>query len=158
MTLRVPSGLVQVKTTYGAFSYHDLSGGNVDIDDAWERANLIIERDVCGTGLRIQLHKLVMPEFLEAFGDALKRCPAYKIDMIGGYCARHMLHNPKLPLSIHSWGAAVDINWNRNGLGQHAPHDLPDAFIEAFTGRGWEWGGNWQHARDFMHFQYAKNV
>lgn len=163
MALIVPKGLAGVKATFGDFEFHELSGGNVDIDDVWEKDNLIILKNVAGSGLKIQLHKLVAPEFELALKEAMAAAPQYKVRMLGGHCGRHQMHNPKNPLSIHSWGAAFDINWDKNlVVAAKAPLsvksagcDLPKEFVDAFKKRGWEWGGDWKSVKDYMHFQYA---
>lgn len=164
MAITVPVGLQQVKKAFGDFKFTELSGGNVDIDDTWEADNLIMLRNVCGTGLNIQLHRLVAPEFELALGEAIKACPKYKIRMLGGFCARHQMHNPKNPLSLHSWGIAFDVNWDRNLVvsasasikEKAAGCDLPKEFVDAFRKRGWDWGGDWKSVKDYMHFQFAK--
>lgn len=153
-----PKGWAEVKKTYGSFKWTELSGGNVDIDDTWEHDNLIILRDVAGTGLSIQLHYKVAPLFADALAEAVKRCPKYKIKQLGGHCARHMMHDPKKPLSLHAWGCAFDINWDKNPAGPTLVTDLPPQFVAAFVERGWDWGGNWRSFKDSMHFQYATGV
>jgi len=163
MALIVPHGMAQVKSTYGDFSYHELSGGNVDIDDVWERDNLILVKNICGTGLNIQLHKLIIPEFTVALAEAMAAAPGYKIRMLGGHCGRHMMHDSSKPLSIHSWGAAFDLNWDKNlVVSANAPLsvksagcDMPKSLVDAFKKRGWNWGGDWLSVKDYMHFQYA---
>ena len=68
-------------------------------------------------------------------------------------------------LSVHAYGAAVDIN---NGdydndyfLGEgndlrnkDNPYCIPDEVIEIFANHGWFWGGNYSICADTMHFQY----
>mgnify|MGYP000738569279 CR=1 FL=1 len=83
--------------------------------------------------------------------------------MLGGHCGRHMMHNQKNPLSIHSWGIAFDVNWDKNLvvaanaslMVKAAGCDLPKEFVDAFKKRGWEWGGDWKSVKDYMHFQFA---
>ena len=55
-------------------------------------------------------------------------------------------------LSIHSWGAAIDINAFQNRLGQ-VPMMSPE-LVACFTDAGFDWGGHWQRP-DGMHFQLA---
>lgn len=153
-----PNGWTELKKVYGDFKYTELSGGNVDIDDSWERDNLIILKNVAGTGLKIQLHYKVASIFEICLAEAIKRCPKYKVRMLGGHCARHMMHDPKNPLSIHSWGAAFDVNWDKNPVSSKLITDLPAEWIAAFTEQGWDWGGAWKRTKDAMHFQYAKGV
>jgi hypothetical protein len=60
-------------------------------------------------------------------------------------------------LSIHSWGAAIDLDPERNGLGvkyNPAKGMMPAPVIAAFEAEGWTWGGRWKRG-DAMHFQAA---
>lgn len=62
-------------------------------------------------------------------------------------------------LSVHSWGAAIDLDPERNGLGRRYAESLgmmPMAVVEIFAGEGWEWGGRWSRP-DAMHFQAARS-
>lgn len=151
-----PNGMAEVKARYGDFTFHEQSGGNVMIDGSWMHDNLVVLHNVAGTGLNIQLHRLIAPLFEVTMEEALKAAPGYKIRMMGGHCARHQLHNPKFPLSIHSWGAAVDLNWDTNPLGQ-ATCDFPQPFLDAFAFRGWTYGIKFA-TKDPMHWQYAVGV
>lgn len=154
----VPVGLTGLDEAYGSFTYHELSGGNVQLDGSWEADNLVTLRNVCGTGLNIRLHHLVVPLFQEGLTAAMKVAPDYAVRMLGGFCPRHQLHDATKPLSVHSWGAAFDVNWDKNPVGHVLVTDLPSAFVSAFTSRGWDWGGSWKHSKDAMHFQYARGV
>ncbi len=68
-------------------------------------------------------------------------------------------------MSVHSYGAAVDINngdydndyflGKGNDLRDKTnPYCIPDEVIEIFEKHGWFWGGNFDIAADTMHFQY----
>lgn len=68
-------------------------------------------------------------------------------------------------MSIHSYGAAIDINPgdydNDYYLGagndlrdKSNPYCIPDEVIEIFAKYGWFWGGNFNICVDSMHFQY----
>lgn len=154
-----PHGLLGIQDTFGAFQFSDLSGGNVDIDDNWEAANLVLIENVCDTGLDIRLHRKVVDVFEESLLAAMAAAPKYKIRQLGGFCARRMkvlgpVTKPP-PLSVHSWGAAFDINWNTNPFSKTLVTDLPSEFVAQFTKRGWNWGGNWRSKKDAMHFQYC---
>lgn len=72
-------------------------------------------------------------------------------------------------LSLHATGRAVDINPRRNPAfypdGRTAPAGglyrpgEPGTFtsehpvVSAFLDRGWRWGGNFSHLRDYHHFE-----
>jgi hypothetical protein len=158
VTTGVPRGWKAVKAFYGDPAFLELSGGNVDLDDAWEAQNLVLLRKVGGTKLNVRLHYKVAPYFLAAFAAALTDAPAYTVRLLGGFCARHQRHDPRLPLSLHAYGAAVDVNWDTNPMGKILVTDLPRTLVDAFRNHGWEWGGDWTGVKDPMHFQYARGV
>lgn len=56
-------------------------------------------------------------------------------------------------LSIHSYGAAIDLDPARNGLGDQTPRfaNFPEV-LKAFRNEGWTWGGDWSR-KDGMHWQ-----
>jgi hypothetical protein len=59
--------------------------------------------------------------------------------------------------SYHTYGVACDINPSANpfsGSGANLPHDMPQAYVQAFYDHGWSWGGNWHQPKDFMHFEF----
>jgi hypothetical protein len=56
-------------------------------------------------------------------------------------------------MSLHSWGAAFDVNAAWNGLGKEP--QLSAAFVKCFTDAGFDWGGVWKR-KDGMHFQLKK--
>jgi hypothetical protein len=63
--------------------------------------------------------------------------------------------------SMHSWGAAIDINsayaeywlWPR----ATSPGTIPKEVIEIFERHGFIWGGKWSHY-DTMHFEYRPEL
>lgn len=149
-----PHGMQEVIQFYGDNKTSELSKGNCRGDPEWEHSNLIVLHNVCGTGRAVQIHHAVSAVFQESLAEAIQVCPGYTIRMLGGYNARHQRNDPSLPLSIHSYGAAFDVNWDTNPMGSVLVTDLPKAFISCFERRGWEWGGRWKHP-DAMHFQWA---
>lgn len=57
--------------------------------------------------------------------------------------------------SNHSWGLAVDINWNSNPRGEPFRCDLPPAVVPMWWQCGFFWGGWYKKAKvDPMHFEY----
>lgn len=60
--------------------------------------------------------------------------------------------------SNHSWGLAVDINWNDNPQtsvsGFHS--QIPPAVVAMWNDCGFFWGGFYQHSSDTMHFEYIR--
>ena len=63
--------------------------------------------------------------------------------------------------SMHSWGAAIDINtaysdywqWSRGGYTNRIPAEI----VAIFERHGFIWGGRWAHF-DTMHFEYRPEL
>jgi hypothetical protein len=69
--------------------------------------------------------------------------------------------------SMHSWGAAIDINtgfsdywlWHHHAAG-YAPayiNRIPQEIVTVFERHGFIWGGRWAHF-DTMHFEYRPEL
>jgi hypothetical protein len=74
----------------------------------------------------------------------------------GGYNFRLMRTSNRL--SMHAYGCAIDLDPDRNQLGDTSPAfaDFP-MVVEAFEKEGWVWGGRWSgRSCDGMHFQAAR--
>jgi len=68
--------------------------------------------------------------------------------------------------SMHSWGAAIDINaahadywlWHRSEASEAGPLKwIPPEIVAAFERHGFIWGGKWSHY-DTMHFEYRPEL
>ena len=67
--------------------------------------------------------------------------------------------------SMHSWGAAIDINtayadywrWRRPGSGGGYENRIPAEIVAVFERHGFIWGGRWSHY-DTMHFEYRPEL
>ena len=68
--------------------------------------------------------------------------------------------------SMHSWGAAIDINtaysdywrWGRPAAGGPVYRNrIPPEIVAAFERHGFIWGGRWSHF-DTMHFEYRPEL
>lgn len=68
----------------------------------------------------------------------------------GGYNCR-AITGTTIP-SNHSWGLAVDINWNSNPMGSHTTN-IPRWMVELMWLYRFYWGG-WFATPDPMHFEY----
>lgn len=152
-------------------------GSGAAPDPAWVKANIIY----CGGGGKAErpampgvptrfwfaVHRLVEPRMRRAFAAAKVASSDYKIATAGCFVFRHQRHDPRRPLSNHSWGVAVDIDAPANG-GRYIdappapwspawrklwPNGLPQAFVEAFEDEGFAWGGRWKGFCDPMHFE-----
>lgn len=147
--------------------------GQTKLDKKWERKNMGLAKGLPGRWNngkgRMYCHNKMAP----ALREALRRCEVYGvldyIDRMGCFKWRHIQHNPKKPLSYHSWGIAVDINPKHNRLKRYKrgsapdphtdewwevwPKGVPENLVYAFKEAGFTWGGDWQTVPDPMHFQ-----
>lgn len=151
-----PTTFAKVKSVFGENKIQQLSKGSCKGDPLWEHDNLVVIRNAAGTGCNVQIHRLLAQHFEGTLKEAIG-ATGYKIKQLGGYCARHQRNDPALPLSLHSYGIAVDINWATNPMSRKLITDMPDEFVHIFEDSGWNWGGRWKFP-DAMHFQYALGI
>jgi len=150
----VPHGLAQINEAYGIFTCepdpepHWGKDGWVIVDDEWKSQWLIdVNLPVVGTHLINRGIYSSLKAVLQVIAD---RGLDGEVKQFGCFAPRHMMHNRDNPLSVHSWAAAVDINWDTNGVGMEG--DLDPGIVQAFEMYGWVWGGRWR-TKDPMHFQ-----
>lgn len=163
---RIPRNRAEVYATFG-------NPGTGHPDPAWEKANIVEKRDLPGVPHKwyFQCHRLVEPYIREALRRALLADPDYEIVTAASYVFRHQRHDPKRPLSYHSWGIAFDIDpslnsgktfdvkktpppWSKEWR-KHWPKGLSQEFVEAVESVGFAWGGRWRGYIDPMHFEFV---
>jgi len=102
---------------------------------------------------------------LKAVRDELKRLPAsYKkyLTPIGGTFKWRYIAGTKR-LSVHSFGAAIDINvkysayWRWSKGAYRYQNQIPKKIVKIFEKYGFIWGGKWYHY-DTMHFEYRPEL
>ena len=150
-----------------------------DADPVWKQANIV---ELHGKDaipeipakFYFKVHRLIEPYIREAFRRAKLSAPSYVVERAGGFVFRHMRHDKDMPLSLHSWGIAVDIDANDNSSETYAPgrtpepwsaewmkrwpRGLPRPFVEAFESCGFSWGGRWKGFADPMHFEWTHST
>ena len=102
---------------------------------------------------------------LSAVRSELNALPAkYKkyLHPIGGtFKWRHIAGTNRL--SVHSFGAAIDINvkysayWRWSKGGYRYQNKIPYEIVRIFERHGFIWGGKWYHY-DTMHFEYRPEI
>jgi hypothetical protein len=148
---------VLVKLRFGEFSFAFAEGDRIDVEDAWERDNIVwVEHPRLG---RFRCNRHVVP-YLEA---ALREVERLRIDWMldtGDFQRAGGCYNPRLmrgsdqgfALSRHAWGIAVDINPSTNPYG--GPVRLDPRIGNAFRRWGFAWGAGWT-VPDGMHFEWV---
>lgn len=132
---------------------------------AWEAANITtivppFRMTYAGTPIkRIRVHKhcaASLGRVLQGLSDAAKGeqkiLDHWGVSIFGGVVMYRLMRGGER-LSIHSYGAAIDLDPARNGLGDQTPRfaNFPEV-LKAFAREGWMWGGEWARA-DGMHWQ-----
>lgn len=149
----------EVKVYYGDPKLYTLLDGGVD--PAWEKlaldyvhlpAPLPLGWDREIKVIRIRIHRKLVPSLTNVFNRIYLNGQWEQLTSFDGtYAWRPKRTSSKL--SLHCWGAAIDLNASSNPLGGLG--DMPWQIINAFNQEGWEWGGEWKYA-DPMHFQAAR--
>jgi hypothetical protein len=79
----------------------------------------------------------------------------YDVRMLGGFVNRAIRGSTTKP-SNHSWGLAIDINWDRNPMVSGSlVTDLPPQVVAIWKSLGFGWGGDYRTRKDAMHFEFA---
>lgn len=140
--------------------------GHSDGSSRWEGENLVLfdsPYDLYMDGQpvrRIRCHRLVKDSLLrilnkirDLYPSALERATA-GVDQYDG-CYNYRAVRGASHLSMHAYGAAIDMDAAHNALG--ATHGrMPMAVVNLFKAEGWRWGGDYQNRKDFMHFEACR--
>lgn len=145
----------------------------------WEAANIVyiappFRMTYAGQPVKkIRVHKhcadsllRVLNNLLEAAKKVDPKTPQKTLDHWGvsifGGVVMYRLMRGGSRLSIHSYGAAIDLDPVRNSLADRTPRfaEFPEV-LAAFKAEGWRWGGDWngnglssdEPRADGMHWQ-----
>ena len=146
--------------SYGSNPSTDLMKSIYGSTQAEVEANLVT---INFQGHSVKVHKKAAAAFQAVDQQITNLNTGYKVRMVGTYAWRPKNNGSGTSeLSLHSFGIAMDINWDTNGFGNagvgpSGQHDIPDSWVQAFKSQGFGWGGDWSGSpasKDFMHFQY----
>ena len=154
-----PTNMKELYKLFGKYPYRNLDNGFVEVVGAWEKNNIItmtlpIRNKTTDTRWTIKCHKVLEQGLFNLFSDYVAKGyeKIYPIKQLGCYVPRHKMSDPNRSISIHAWGAAVDINWRTNRIGTRG--DMPMDVVTLFKQYGFNWGGFWARPKDPMHFQF----
>lgn len=160
MTLKISvlSG-AERKRAFGDLIYSDAGGGRIAVSPTWIAANIVacclLKADGQGGDVQTRCHRLAKEPLERAFADLAARGLWRLIHSFDGlWVPRHMTWNADRPLSSHSWGIAFDVNASRNPYGGDVTAENR-ALNEVFNRYGFAWGGDWNGAKDAMHWELA---
>jgi hypothetical protein len=141
---------VFIKERFGEFSFRDMDGRTIELDPAWERANLVSsDHPILG---RMRCHKNLMPALDGALHDLERHNLRSLVASFEG-CWNPARIVEGGDLSRHAWGAAVDMNYAKNPTQLVSAQD--PRLVEAMARAGFTWGGNWL-VPDPAHFEYLR--
>jgi hypothetical protein len=100
-----------------------------------------------------QAHRRLVSVFEAAFGEVARLGLQGEIHSWGGIYNFRPIRGITGRLSLHAFGAAVDVNPETNALGTEG--DMSPRVVEVFRHFGFRWGGEFAGRPDPMHFQYA---
>lgn len=125
-----------------------------------EKRKVLVKREKQWSALRV--HKKCANSLVNCLQEIGKQfspqeIQKYELDLCGGVMVFRLMRNGR-SLSIHSWGAAIDLSHLINYYGRkYDPKSnmMPQKVVDIFKKEGWVSGYKWKTG-DAMHFQAAK--
>ena len=118
----------------------------------------------CSASLAKVLDSLLRAAKLETPKAAQKTLDYWGVSVFGGVVQYRLMRGGN-SLSIHSYGAAIDLDPAQNNMYDKTPRfaQFPKV-LAAFKAEGWKWGGDWdgdgsssdERQCDGMHWQATK--
>lgn len=97
-------------------------------------------------------HRNVKDSLEEIFQAIADQGCAHEVTSFDG-CYNNRVIRGGQRLSLHAFGAAVDLSAERLPLG--SDKRFSDKFIKIWTDRGWTYGGDFKGRKDPHHFEYG---
>jgi D-alanyl-D-alanine carboxypeptidase-like protein/putative peptidoglycan binding protein len=157
----VPDGEEAILQTFGDPRPLLDADGNISKENLadWERqilarGQLPFPVPLSGGGVkeRFYAHRLLVGVFEATFREVSRLGLQGEIHTWGGIYNFRPIRGRRR-LSLHAFGAAIDLNPETNAL--HTPGDMSPRVVEVFAHFGFLWGGHFRSRPDPMHFQYA---
>lgn len=122
---------------------------------AWD-TNATVKKITCNEKVSESLHK-IFEQTLKVYGE--KELRRLRLDIFGGCLNVRKMRGSTKSWSIHSWGAAIDLDPDKNALkmtGKQATFAKPEYrdFWKIVESEGWVSLGRARNY-DWMHFQAA---
>ncbi len=109
-------------------------------------------------GRRVLVNRLALPAFQRVSENLAAEAAAgrnYAITSVAAFVPRTI--NGARQMSRHTLGISIDINPAQNPYSADPDRlitDFPDWFVDAWRDAGFCWGGDWETAKDAMHFSW----
>jgi hypothetical protein len=154
---KVPKEQAQLTGTsadFGSFSYTYTADGSIQPDPGWVSQYIRTESvPILGS---VTCHKLMIPQLRAALQQVVDAGLADQIhpgEYGGCYVPRFIASDPSNPVSLHTWGIAIDLNVPGNQRGTVG--EIDPRIVSIFKSWGFAWGGDWGYT-DPMHFELAR--
>ncbi len=143
----LPSGH-QVRGSWGDFFGRDY--GDVSSSQVWWTVPM-------SGGKQVKVHTRALPAFQQVTANlAAEQANGryYNARIVGSWVWRRV--GGSYRMSTHAFGATIDINWDTNPFDEDGDltTDMPNWYVNAWRDAGFCWGGDWQTAKDPMHFSW----
>jgi hypothetical protein len=108
-------------------------------------------------GQRVQVNKAALHAFMEVTAGLAAEAAAgrvYRISRVSSFFGRTI--NGTNQLSRHALGTAIDFNYPQNPYRADGKliTNMPGWFVQVWRDAGFCWGGDWEEAKDPMHFSW----
>ena len=117
---------------------------------------IVITRIQCHRRVAASLER-VLQGILDHYGSVASVRSA-RMHLYGGvYAFRRISGSSRL--SLHAYGAGIDLDPEQNPLGREWRPDrgmMPLEVVALFEREGWKWGGRFRGRKDCMHFQATR--
>lgn len=128
----------------------------------------IINSSGTRTTMNLTVHKKLAGEITQIFTEMANMGFPVKTGTTCGYNWRSMVSSSSQ--SHHSYGCVIDLNWDDNpyisnsltvGSSAYAPYknrfSVTPEVVQIWKRHGFYWGGDWNSAKDYMHFTYTNH-
>ena len=161
------------------WSYYDKADkqGHIKVNPEWEKQYLVRRKVTFSNGksYTIRMHKLVADIFVQAVLEASKESGYIPDKNIWSYAPRHVGRKINYPISLHSFGMAIDFDSQENPMIKCKTKQLDSEcargeirkfpkFIDIMNKYGFIWGGDYTYFDktdktrkpypDDMHFEF----
>lgn len=121
----------------------------------WQNDNITYTRMATTPTVTVYGHKLALPILKMAFAEietANRPTVIWRPSVIQGFNLRTINWTTGKPLSMHGYGAAIDVDPSSNSRGSSGV--IPGSVVAIAESWGINWGGRWKgNDQDPMHFQ-----
>ena len=134
---------------FGAFSYRYFADGTIQPDSRWVATN--IESATVPILGSVTCHRLMLTQLRGALTEVAAAGLSSSLHTYDGcYVPRFIERDPHHPISLHTWGIAIDMDAATNYRGIRGTMD--PRVVAIFKRWGFRWGGDWTYT-DPMHFE-----